>query len=257
MFLRSPKWKAEGTGRRVSALSDYSNQREKNMKRRNLLAVVIGLAIVTLVSPSYVAAQTQTQTQTDELPKFEVGAQFTSLTKPDNFNGATEPGFGGRFTFNLNRSVALEAVGNFFPHKCYFCGRTGENSGNITQALFGVKAGKRFEKWGIFAKARPGIVSFSDGETGYVSVNNGIPFDFRQNRGTYFAADLGAVLEFYPSKRIVTRFEGGDTLIRYGSRNGNFFGFDPLTGNTTLIPFTMRPETRHNFQFVAGVGWRF
>jgi hypothetical protein len=227
------------------------------MKSRNLFAVVISLAIVTQLSPSYVTAQTQTQT--DELPKFEVGAQFTSLTKPDNFNGSTEPGFGGRFTFNLNRSVALEAVGNFFPHKCSFCGRTGENSGNITQALFGVKAGKRFEKWGIFAKARPGVVSFSDGESGFISVANGstFPFEFQQNRATYFAADLGAVLEFYPSKRIVTRFEGGDTLINYGRRNGNFFGFDPVTGTTTLIPFTMRSETRHNFQFVAGVGWRF
>lgn len=225
------------------------------MKSRNLLVVVISLAIVTQLSPSYVAAQTQT----DELPKFEVGAQFTSLTKPDNFNGSTEPGFGGRFTFNFNRSVALEAVGNFFPHKCRFCGRTGENSGNITQALVGVKAGKRFEKWGIFGKARPGIVSFSDGESGYVSVANGstFPFEFRQNRATYFAVDLGAVLEFYPSKRIVTRFEGGDTLINYGRRTGNFFSIDPLTGNTILVPFTLRSETRHNFQFVAGVGWRF
>ena len=25
----------------------------------------------------------------------------------------------------------------------------------------------------------------------------------------------------------------------------------------TLIPFTTRSETRHNFQFSAGVGWRF
>ncbi len=92
-----------------------------------------------------------------------------------------------------------------------------------------------------------------------MSLNNGstFPFEFQQNRATYFAADLGAVLEFYPSKRIVTRFEAGDTLIKYGRRNGNFFGFDPATGNTTLIPFTTRSETRHNFQFVAGVGWRF
>lgn len=227
------------------------------MKKRNLLAVVSSLAIVIWLSPSYVTAQTQT----DEVPKFEVGAQFTSLTKPDNFNSTTEVGFGGRFTFNLNRSVALEAVGNFFPHKCYFCGQgpTGDNSGNITQALFGVKAGKRFEKWGIFGKARPGLVSFSDGASEYVPVANGttFPFEFLSNRATHFAMDLGAVLEFYPSKRIVTRFEGGDTMIRYGRRQTNFFGFDPATGNTTLIPFTLRSETRHNFQFSAGVGWRF
>jgi hypothetical protein len=223
------------------------------MKKSNLFVAVISLVSVLWLSPGYVRAQTQS----DELPKFELGAQFTSITKPDNNNGATEPGFGGRFTFNLNRSVALEAVGNFFPHKCRFCGQTGENSGNITQALFGVKAGKRFEKWGFFGKARPGLVSFSDGESGYVSVANGstFPFEFRQNRATYFAMDLGAVLEFYPSKRIVTRFEGGDTLINYGRRTGNIISFDPF--NPGLIPFTTRSETRHNFQFVAGVGWRF
>ena len=30
---------------------------------------------------------------------------------------------------------------------------------------------------------------------------------------TKFAVDLGGVLEVYPSNRIVTRFEAGDTLI--------------------------------------------
>lgn len=230
------------------------------MKRSNLLAVAINLAIlVTLMglSPRNVAAQAKS----DEVPKFEVGAQFTSLTKPDNFREATEIGFGGRFTFNFNRSVAFEAVGNFFPHKCSFCGQgaTGDNSGNITQALFGVKAGKRFDKWGIFAKARPGIISFSDGNSEYVPTGTGgsFPFEFQANRLTTFAADLGGVIEFYPSKRIVTRFEAGDTLIHYGARQTNFFGFDPATGNTILVPFTTRAETRHNFQFVAGVGWRF
>jgi hypothetical protein len=56
---------------------------------------------------------------------------------------------------------------------------------------------------------------------------------------------------------IVTRFEAGDTLIHYGQRRSNFLSFDPTTGVPTLVPFTIRAETRHNFQFVAGVGWRF
>ena len=230
------------------------------MKKSKLLVAVISFAILIGLG-CLTPCLGQLHNLSDELPKFEVGAQFTSLTIPDYNNGATEPGFGGRFTFNLNRSVALEAVGNFFPHKCRFCGQgpTGDNSGNITQVLAGVKAGKRFESWGIFAKARPGIVSFSDGNSEYVPLANGstFPFEFRNNRATHFAVDLGAVLEFYPSKRIVTRFEAGDTLIHYGERQTNFFGFDPVTGNTTLIPFTLRSETRHNFQFVAGVGWRF
>ncbi|HEY6232255.1 MAG TPA: hypothetical protein VIW64_13425 [Pyrinomonadaceae bacterium] len=202
------------------------------------------------------------QAQSDEVQKVEVGVHFTSITKPDFNNGATEPGFGGRFTLNLNRSVALEAVGNFFPHSCRFCGGgsvAGDNSGNLAQGFFGVKAGKRFEKWGIFAKARPGVVSFSEGDSSYVSTAAGgsFPFELRQQRLTNFAVDLGGVLEFYPTKRLVTRFEGGDTLIHYRSRQTNFIGFDPTTSTGFLIPFSTRSETRHNFQFAAGVGWRF
>jgi hypothetical protein len=157
---------------------------------------------------------------------------------------------------HFNRSVALEAVANFFPHTCRFCG---DNSGNITQGLVGIKAGKRFQNWGIFGKARPGVVSFSKGDSKYVATGTGssFPFEFRQNRLTNFAIDLGGVLEFYPSKRIVTRFEAGDTLIHYGQRQSSFLSFDPTTGLPVLLPFTTRSETRHNFQFAAGVGWRF
>jgi len=200
----------------------------------------------------------EAKAQSDELPKFEVGVHFTSFTKSDINNGVTEPGFGGRFTYNLNRSVALEAVGNFFPQSCSFCGRDGDNNGNITQGFFGVKAGKRFDKWGLFAKARPGVVSFSKGDNTIVS-NGGtgsFPFEFRQRRLNNFALDLGAVLEFYPSKRLVTRFEAGDTLIHYGQRQTNALSIDP-TGSLILVPVTMPSQTRHNFQFTAGVGWRF
>jgi hypothetical protein len=198
--------------------------------------------------------------QTTEVQKVEVGVQFTSLTKP-NFNGATtEPGVGARFTFNFNRSVAFEAAGNYFPHSCSFCGgNLGDNSGIITQGFFGVKAGKRFEKWGIFVKARPGVVRFGQGQTIYTINGTGpsATVAARRKGQSNFAADLGAVLEFYPSKHIVTRFDFGDTMIHYGSRQMNFLFFDPLTSAPSLIPFTTRSETRHNFQFAAGVGWRF
>jgi hypothetical protein len=229
--------------------------KEMEMKMRRLLATLIMLLCFSF-------ALLEAEAQSEELPKFELGAQFTSITKPDFNSGATEPGFGGRFTFNLNRSVALEAVGNFFPHKCRFCGKGafgGDNSGTITQGLFGVKAGKRFEKWGIFGKARPGVVSFSEGDSKYVATGTGgsFPFEFRRNRLTNFALDLGGVFEFYPSRRIVTRIEAGDTLIHYGERQSSFLFFDPTTGVPVLRPFTTRSETRHNFQFVAGVGWRF
>lgn len=224
------------------------------MKMRKLSATLV-------ILPALFFGALEVNAQTDEVPKFEVGVHFTSITKPDSNNGATEPGFGGRLTYNINRSVAVEAVGNFFPHSCRFCGGNfADNSGNITQAFAGIKAGKRFDKWGIFAKARPGVTSFSKGEGEYVATGSStslpFPFQFQQKRGSHFSADLGGVLEFYPIKRLVTRFEGGDTLIHYGSRQTTIPNLDGA-GNIIIVPFPTRSETRHNFQFSAGVGWRF
>src|SRR5260221_13991261 len=82
----------------------------------------------------------EAKAQSDPLPKFEAGVLFTTISK-SNYSG-TEPGVGGRFTFNLNRSIALEAEGSFFPRKCGYCGDNGDNGGNIAEALFGVKARK-------------------------------------------------------------------------------------------------------------------
>ena len=221
------------------------------MKMKNLSATLVIILCLSLGS-------LKARAQSDELPKFEIGVHYTSITKPSFDNGDTEPGFGGRLTYNINRSVALEAVGNFFPHSCRFCGASGaDNSGNISQGFFGVKVGKRFDKWGIFAKARPGITSFSKGDGSYVATGPSplFPFQFVQKRSNNFAADLGGVLEFYPTKRLVTRFEGGDTLIHYRSRTTNVPVFDGV--GFSLLPITTRAETRHNFQFSAGIGWRF
>ena len=222
--------------------------------RNRVLAFMTSMVCLTFCLP-------EIQGQPKDVAKIEVGVQFTSITEPSYDGGRTEPGFGGRFTFNLNRSVAVEAEGNFFPHKCVSCGRGdfGDSNGNISQGLFGVKAGKRFEKWGIFAKGRPGVVSFSQGDSKYVQTGTtGVfPFEFRQNRLTNFAFDLGGVLEFYPSKRIVTRFDAGDTMIHYGQRTSNYISFTGLTGPAVLVPYSLRADTRHNFQFSAGVGFRF
>lgn len=226
------------------------------MKSSNVFSIVLGIVACLFLA----TVETRAQSSSDEVPKFEIGIHFTSITKPDFSGSSTEPGLGARFTWNLNRSVALEAVGNLFPHSCNFCGgNLGDNSGIIKQGLFGVKVGKRFEKWGIFAKARPGVVTFGQGNTIYTINGTGpsASIHVRREGVSNFATDLGGVLEIYPSKHIATRFEGGDTLIHYGSRSSNYLVFDPTTFSPSLLPFTTRPNTRHNFQFSAGVGWRF
>src|SRR5688572_28469091 len=202
-----------------------------------------------------VLVQSSSLAQSQDLPKFEVAGEFTTVEREMFGERRTEPGVGTRFTFNFNRSLAFETAGYFFPKECNPC----RNGGNMSQVVAGAKIGKRFENWEIFAKARPGVVSFSQGEFNVVSVTPGGPFPvaIESNRITSFATDFGGVLEFYPSPKIVTRFDVGDTIIHFRRRTINGIGFNPITNEFTLVPFTRPARTTHNFQFIAGVGFRF
>ena len=199
--------------------------------------------IAVLTTPVFVQSQ--------DLKKFEVAAEFTTLERDDFTGQRTEPGFGGRFTYNLNRVFALEAAGYFFPKRCFQC----RNNGRITEGLAGIKVGKRFENWGIFGKVRPGVVSFSDGTINVVDdpASPAFPIQFELNRLTTFATDVGGVIEFYPSKRIVTRFDAGDTIMHFRKRTTNTVIFNPIS----LVPITTPARTTHHFQFMASVGFRF
>ena len=179
--------------------------------------------------------------------KIEVGVQSTSLTvfPPDIFGDQTRGGIGGRFAYNFNRSIAAEAEINFFPQKQLIL----TSDGNTIQAQFGAKIGKRFEKFGVFGKVRPGFLSV-DRNISFISGSQGFPpNNIKIERETFFTTDFGGVLELYPSKRMVVRFDAGDTVIRYPARFGQF-GFG---GPVVLV----RPaKFTNNFQLTAGVAFR-
>ncbi len=195
--------------------------------------------------------------QAEDPPKREIAAEFSVLTRQDFVDGQVlgELGLGGRFTYNLNKNVALEGAGYFFPRRCFNC----PSNGRIVEAVGGVKAGKRFDKWGLFAKARPGIVSFTEGTFDILPGGTGtsFPFLFKTNWQTNFAADVGAVLEFYPTRRIVTRFDAGDTIIHFNEQVRNGVGFDPATNSFFLFPFKVPGRTDHNLQLSASIGFRW
>ena len=191
----------------------------------------------------------QTSGGTDNGTKrFEVGVQFTSLfVDPSNSQGSlfvprihTEPGFGGRFTFNLNESIAFEAEGNYFTREQF----SFPEGGKMFQGQFGGKIGKRFDRWGVFGKGRPGFVGFSRVLRNPFGVQLP-PLAFE--RRLYPSIDLGGVVEFYVSPRWMARFDVGDTIIRYGEIR--FPGFPPS--------FTVPSVTRHNLQVSSGIGFRF
>jgi hypothetical protein len=204
--------------------------------------VLVTLFVCLLIN----STTTRAQSQADSPPRYEVGVHFSALTLTPGNDYRTEVGFGGRFTFNINPNFALEAETTIFPNS----GRSSDQrtDGNAFEGLFGVKAGKRWQKFGVFAKVRPGFVSFSDGHPVYDFSTPGA-VNFHADRATHFATDVGGVLELYVSRRIMTRFDVGDTIIRYGSQTSTNL-FQPL--NTTIPQ-----ETRHNLQVNGGIGFRF
>lgn len=221
------------------------------MKRNSML--VTATAIILLLAGS----QRSVRAQADELQKFEIGAQFTSLSLNKDFETDTEPGFGGRFTYNLTRNFALEAEGNFFPREKRLSFRDG---GRAIQGLFGVKLGKRYKKFGIFGKARPGFISYSQGFFEFVpttpTFDPTVQILTRSERLTHFSLDIGGVLEFYPTRRVFTRIDVGDTIIRLGETRVNNLTINAANQFVT-VPLTVPGDTVHNFQFSAGVGFRF
>ncbi len=229
---------------------------------------------LTIVPALFMLLLTNAAAFGQEVSRFEVGAQFSllSLDRPTllrqnpfdpGFIGVTpgvgkrtEPGVGARFTYNLTNKVAFEAEGNLFPRSETTQSMPG---GRVFQGQFGVKAGKRFRKFGIFGKARPGFVGFTQ-VTKLVDTFTIGPTPpsnqvftlgrFNVGRDVYFSTDLGGVMEFYPSRRVFTRFDLGDTIIHYGTFHGQ--------GSFLSHAISERaPETKHNLQFSAGVGFRF
>ena len=220
---------------------------EINMIRKFPIAIAI-------IAASFLAGPARARGQSRDIPRFEVAAEFTSITFDP---GLSEPGIGGRVTYNLNKHVALEAAGYFFPRQCHFCGRVEE--GQIAQGLFGVKIGKRFKKWGVFGKARPGLMNFSRGAFDVVPTGgtgwNAFRIDFRRQTNLVF--DLGGVVEFYPSKKIVLRADIGDTIIRYPQRTVDYVTLDPTSGGFRLDSFTSPSFNHRTVQVIAGIGFRF
>lgn len=239
------------TGSDYYADSEHYSWRERMLEKKLLLTILAAMSFAALhARPARAQAET---------PRVEIGAHFSLIRLPrpqfsalDTFQGVSAaPGVGGRITFNFNKHVAVEGEINFFPKDLsHVPGPGAPNqtqlgltpiSGQQTQGLFGVKAGIRSSRAGVFGKVRPGYMRFGQASEPVTCVTV-----FPQSFGcwlargrTTFALDFGGVVEFYPSRHTVVRFDLGDTVVNF---RGNF---------------AARSITTHNLQFNAGVGFRF
>jgi hypothetical protein len=210
--------------------------------------------IIVVTTVAGILLTSDVATAQSDPPKLELGAQFSLMRQADtgvfgNFASGVpsewDPGFGGRFSFNVMNQVALEAEMNFFPREKDFFDR-----GRKTQGLFGVKAGLRKERFGVFGKVRPGFMRF-----GRIFSCSGDDINTCGRFGRMeFALDLGGVVEFYPSNRAVLRFDIGDTVIKFRDTNV-IVPFPEAPGG--ILRGTVQGRTTHNLQINVGVGIRF
>jgi hypothetical protein len=186
--------------------------------RRGTRVVLLLIALANLMPARVASAQSP--------GRFEVGGQVSALRLEGL--GATPAGFGARFSYELLDWLSVESEFNLFPRETFTVEGTpppfGRDYGVVysrrrSEALFGAKVGMRTERFGLFAKVRPGLARLSDQGIGCVGDPcAAIDFERPVDHVTEFALDLGGVFEFYPSARTVARVDIGDTLIRHGNR---------------------------------------
>jgi len=109
-----------------------------------------------------------------------------------------------RYTFNVDRSVALEASVQDSTNAIVTNIREG---GHEIVVLGGIKAGVRKQYFGLFGTSEVGAASFTRGEG--VSTLGG---PFQWTRETHFALQQGIAAELYTSPRTIVRADFGELL---------------------------------------------
>lgn len=162
------------------------------MRRTRLPAPGIFLALVCSL-PATGFAQA-------DIKRVEVGG-LISVLRLGSFYDVTDFGIGGRGAYNVTPELALESEIILFPSDVDdpFVVMHG---GRKIQAFFGPKVGTRSRRIGIFAKARPGFIHFSEGKW---RPNSACAAIFPPPEGcfvgeTRFLVDLGGVLELYSAR---------------------------------------------------------
>jgi len=224
-------------GTRIGPTGGVSAQIEGVSAKRIGLSTAHGYLLAALLFLQARCAVAQ-----DALPKFEAGPQITQLYVPKNIVGSVtyQPSLGGIFCIAIKRNLAFDSAVSFTPNvpneSTSFAG------GRMTQAFLGARMGFVRGRIGIYAKIRPGVVSFGGA---ILRVTPSPTFGFQLGRLTEPSLDAGGIVTVAVSRRLAVRYEAGDTVIFYGSRV-LIAGAAPIPGRAT-----------NNFQFGIAFLFRF
>ena len=206
-------------------------------------------SFLTLLVMLFSCPTTQAQSSHEDPPRWEIGGHYTLLNIESDRVGCggcrvNNSGLGINLGVNFHRWIGFDSEINFFPDPGE--GASNQEGGRITQGLFGARAGIAGEKWGLFAKVRPGFVS--NGRAIIAVSSTPPPFGFTFGRLTHFAADIGGILEYNVTRRISLRTDLGDTIVRHGSQTSTL-----RSGQTLTIP----SYYRNDLQWSTGFIFRF
>jgi hypothetical protein len=179
-------------------------------------------------------------------PRFEAGGLFTytflrEVGSTDSGLGTSLGGLGGRLVYRALPILDFETEIDFLPGNA-------ATSGNHVQGFFGVKAGMRWKRAGLFVKARPGFIHFSRDPFGVGKPGKNF-FSTERASSTEPTLDLGGVVEYYTARGLILRFDLGKNVIRYARRTVNTSEFVPS--------FEAGGFTTANWQCSFGIGFRF
>ena len=210
------------------------------------MGLSLGSRLILLVM-TFSCVTTQAQSSHENPPRWEIGGHYTLLNIESVRVGCAcrvnNSGLGLNLGFNFRHWIGFDTEMNFFPDPGV--GATNQDGGRVTQGLFGLKAGITREKWGLFAKVRPGFVS--NGRA-IIGVPTPLPFSFTFGRLTHFATDIGGIFEYNVTRRISFRTDLGDTIVRHASQTST-----SIIGNTVTTP----SYYRNNLQWSTGIIFRF
>ncbi len=176
------------------------------------------------------------------LQHYALGTQYTNISLPvikpgciqacrDNLSGG-----GFSFDYNFNRHFAFDSAMNFLPSQ-------GGTQG-MMQGMYGVKLGERWNRWGLFAKVRPGFIYYNEAWPG-----GGAKSPQSLSR---FAWDFGGVAEIYTHHNGTFRIDVGTTMVRYltDRTDTRFTEIGGVISNQYWV-------NQGNLQFSTGYTYRF
>jgi hypothetical protein len=166
------------------------------------------------------------------IPRFDAGMQFTAIQLKGPVT-AGDLGVGLHFGYNYNSYLSFETNVNAFK-----IGTSGAEGSHTTEALFGARIGYTSREAGVYLKVLPGFIHFPKSSDFPLAI---------LNPSTHFALDTGVVLVRYFPNHVYVRFDGGATIINYGS--GTFV--DPVSRERVHLGVYGGPS------FALGVGFHF